>query len=121
MESHDEQSRLLDLIEVFREYTEKGRLYKASNIIATQVANLESATRRIETKAKDLAKDQPKVATTSYATVAATGSQAMGTQEWTQVSKTKVPKDIGTIAKAKANSLKARRLVLICPPSQKDT
>jgi len=42
--SFDEQSRLLDLIEVFREYTEKGRLYKASNIIATQVANLETAT-----------------------------------------------------------------------------
>ena len=52
--SRDEQSRLLDLLEIFREYTEKGRLTKSSNIIASQVANLETAVRKIETKAKTL-------------------------------------------------------------------
>jgi len=54
--SHEEQSKLLDLLEVFREYTEKGRLQTAATIIASQVANLESATRQIENKARALAK-----------------------------------------------------------------
>jgi hypothetical protein len=54
--SHKEQSKLLDILEVFREYTENGRLQTASTIIASQVANLESATRQIENKAKALAK-----------------------------------------------------------------
>jgi hypothetical protein len=43
--SRNEQTRLLDLLEVFREYTEKGQLYKASTIITSQIANLETATR----------------------------------------------------------------------------
>jgi hypothetical protein len=54
--SRDEQTRLLDLLEVFREYTEKRLLYKASSIISSQIANLETATRQIETKARDLNK-----------------------------------------------------------------
>ena len=41
---------------MFREYTEKGRLQAASAIIASQVANLETATRQIENKARTLAK-----------------------------------------------------------------
>ena len=86
--SYDKQSRLLDLIEGFREYTEKGRLYKALNIIATQVANLESATRKIEIKARDLAKE-PKPKEPSYATVAASSPKTKGTQEWTLVDNTK--------------------------------
>ena len=43
-----EQARLLDLLEIFREYTEKGRIRHASTILASQVANLEQATKRIE-------------------------------------------------------------------------
>jgi hypothetical protein len=43
-ESRNEQTRLLDLLEVFREYTEKGVLYKASSIILSQITNLETAT-----------------------------------------------------------------------------
>jgi hypothetical protein len=35
--AREEQSKLLDLLEVFREYTEKGRLQTASTIIASQV------------------------------------------------------------------------------------
>ncbi|RKF61680.1 hypothetical protein GcC1_154005, partial [Golovinomyces cichoracearum] len=49
-----EQARLLDLLEIFREYTEQGILSKASKIIASQITNLERATRQIETKARDL-------------------------------------------------------------------
>lgn len=52
----NEQSRLLDLLEIFREYTERGFIKKASNIIASQVANLETATRQIESKTRDLKK-----------------------------------------------------------------
>lgn len=55
-DDREEQSKLLDLLEVFREYTEKGLISKASKIIASQVANLETATRQIETKARDLKK-----------------------------------------------------------------
>jgi hypothetical protein len=54
--SRDEQTRLLDLLEVFWEYTKKGLLYEASSIISSQIANLETATRQIETKVRDLNK-----------------------------------------------------------------
>ena len=75
--THEEQSRILDLLEIFREYTEKGRVQAASRIIASQVAHLETATRQIETKAKALAKapiptqipaplQKPTFATNSY-------------------------------------------------------
>ena len=33
--SRDEQTRLLDLLAIFREYTEKGSFFKASNIITS--------------------------------------------------------------------------------------
>jgi len=58
--SHTEQTRLLDLLQIFREYTEKGNLIKASSIITTQIANLESATRQIEQKTRILSK-KPKI------------------------------------------------------------
>ena len=51
-----EQAKLLDLLEVFREYTEDGKLQKASNIISSQIANLETTTRQIESKARALSK-----------------------------------------------------------------
>jgi hypothetical protein len=54
--THEEQSRILDLLEIFREYTKKGRVQATSRIIASQVAHLETATCQIETKARALAK-----------------------------------------------------------------
>ena len=42
------QARLLDLLEVFREYTENGQICHTSTILATQVANLEQTARKIE-------------------------------------------------------------------------
>ena len=59
--SRDEQSRLLDLLSIFREYTEKGDLFKASTIITSQIASLESATRQIVSKARVLNKALPAV------------------------------------------------------------
>jgi hypothetical protein len=105
--SREEQSKLLDLLEVFREYTEKGRLKAASTIIASQIANLETATRQIETKAKALAKApalEPRPTSTptpstasstrpspsSFASVAAKGTEPSPTaKEWTLVGKAK--------------------------------
>jgi hypothetical protein len=52
---YDEQTRLLDLIEIFREYTEKRKVLKTSNIIISQITSLENTTRRMESKAKELA------------------------------------------------------------------
>ena len=48
--NHDVQSRLCDLLEVFREYTEKGitATSTVSKIMATQVVQLESVTRKLE-------------------------------------------------------------------------
>jgi hypothetical protein len=57
---YDKQTRLLDLIEIFREYAEKGKVLKTSNIIISQVISLENITRRIESKTKELAQTAPK-------------------------------------------------------------
>jgi hypothetical protein len=57
---YNKQTRLLDLIEIFREYTEKEKVLKTSNIIISQIASLEITTRRIESKAKELAQTAPK-------------------------------------------------------------
>jgi hypothetical protein len=52
---YDKQTRLLDLIEIFREYAEKRKVLKTSNIIVSQVASLKNITRRMESKTKKLA------------------------------------------------------------------
>jgi hypothetical protein len=57
---YDKQTRLLDLIKIFREYAEKGKVLKTSNIIVSQIASLENITRRMESKAKELAQTAPK-------------------------------------------------------------
>ena len=50
----EEQARVLDLLELFREYIEKGTLRKTSSIISSQITHLENATRQIESKARTL-------------------------------------------------------------------
>ncbi|KAF1981148.1 hypothetical protein K402DRAFT_251089 [Aulographum hederae CBS 113979] len=59
--SHDrgEQSSLLDLLQIFREYTEKGQVRYASSIIASQVATLENISKRIDNKTKIPKPTQP--------------------------------------------------------------
>jgi hypothetical protein len=57
---YDEQTRLLDLIEIFREYAEKKKILKTLNIIILQITSLENTTRRIESKTKELAQTAPK-------------------------------------------------------------
>jgi hypothetical protein len=48
----EKQFQILDLIEIFREYTKSGKLQKVINQLASQVNNLEYATRKIEAKTK---------------------------------------------------------------------
>jgi hypothetical protein len=57
---YDEQTRLLDLIEIFKEYAEKRKVLKTSNIIVLQIVSLENITRRMESKTKELAQTAPK-------------------------------------------------------------
>ena len=88
--THQEQSRILDLLELFREYTEKGQVKTVASILASQVNNLETATRKIESKTKALTK------TTTYAqasqptqnrtsSIGRNLSQNLQPQEWTLV------------------------------------
>jgi hypothetical protein len=57
---YDKQTRLLDLIEIFREYAEKRKVLKTSNIIALQIISLENTTWQMESKTKELAQTAPK-------------------------------------------------------------
>lgn len=123
--SREEQSKLLDLLEVFREFTEKGRIQNASSIIASQVANLETATQQIEKKARDLAKTSARASesttrstsrstsspsTGSFASIAAKGASTAATQEWTTTGQLKAT----TKAPEKAKPVsKANRLILV--------
>lgn len=114
-ESRDEQSKLLDLLEIFRDYTERGQLAKASHIIASQVANLETATRHIETQARELAKvnkPSPANTQTTYASMARKDAPTMieQAQNW----KTVGPKRKNTTPEAKDTPVgKGKRIILV--------
>ncbi|KAH8585311.1 hypothetical protein B0O99DRAFT_714823, partial [Bisporella sp. PMI_857] len=101
----DEQSKLLDLLEIFREYTEQGKLRTASTIITSQIANLESATRQIETKAKALAKVPIHESNQSI-----NNNNKAVPQEWTLVKSKQKTKSSIELSKTKAKNL---RLVLV--------
>ena len=53
-ETSQEQSKILDLLGIFREYTEIGEIKALLSLLASQVNNLESATRKIESKTRAL-------------------------------------------------------------------
>jgi hypothetical protein len=46
-DDREEQSRLLDLLEIFREYTEKGKVRQTASILATQIAGLENTAKQL--------------------------------------------------------------------------
>lgn len=108
-QSHDEQSKLLDLLEIFREYTEKGKLTTASNIITSQITHLDSATRKIETQAKALTKAPLPINTpTTKSTYAAITKEG----EWNLVGKGKTSRPTPIDKKIEITQ---RRLILIKP------
>ena len=122
--AYGEQSRLLDLLEVFREFTETGKIKSASKVVATQVASLDSSVKKLEAKAKQLAKPvqsqpiQPTKPTQTQPTqilqkptptIATIASQATQ-QEWNLVTR-KTPKPIQP--RPKPINKASQRLVLI--------
>ncbi|KAF1357983.1 hypothetical protein EJ07DRAFT_180621 [Lizonia empirigonia] len=135
--SRKTQTDLLDLLEVFRDYTENNRVNKHSvSVLASQVSNLESVSRAIGSKTKLLQKPAlaavtqalPQRSTPAASTPAATSASASAS---TSASTTTAPSyataaangqpktDWQTVAKKKTpiptpkNSLSTRQLVLL--------
>ncbi|KAF1980549.1 hypothetical protein K402DRAFT_387825, partial [Aulographum hederae CBS 113979] len=98
-----EQSKMLDLLQIFREYTEKGQVRYASSIIASQVASLENISKRIDNKTKFQKPSQPPIQ------LPAQPSARLSIQPWTTVQRK--AKSQGPHQGAKA--LKTRQLILI--------
>ncbi|KAF1935530.1 hypothetical protein EJ02DRAFT_123645, partial [Clathrospora elynae] len=62
--STQEQSQLLDLLEVFRDFTENGRVNKHGlSVLASQVSSLETISRTIGSKVRQLQKPAPATTT----------------------------------------------------------
>ena len=123
-DTHEEQTRLLDLLEVFRDFTENNRINKHGvSVLASQVSSLESVSRSLGSKVKQLQKASPPSVTTPStpaAPVAATqappalrsyAATAANTQprstNWQLVTNKKSP------APTPKNSLSTRQLVLV--------
>ena len=51
-QTRDKQARILDLLEIFREYIEQRRIRYTSTILTSQVANLEQTARKIENQTR---------------------------------------------------------------------
>jgi hypothetical protein len=114
---YDKQTRLLDLIEIFREYAEKEKVLKTSNIIASQVASLENTTRRMESKAKELVQTAPKNRTIAQIASIDPKSTPIGPkpEEWTLVEKKKQHQTSKT---TKITSNVYKHLILVQPKDQ---
>ena len=107
-----QQTSLLDLVEVFRDYTENGRVNKKNSaILGDQISSLSNVSKELREKVRRLDKPTTTAApsthpvpakTTSYATVAASNKE----QPWTNVQHKK------TTPKPKT-SLSERQLVLV--------
>jgi hypothetical protein len=119
------QSQLLDLLEVFRDFTETGRVNKHGlAILASQVSSLETVSRSLGSKVRELHKPstataipantaatlkQPAIAvTTAKPTYAATAAQGQpANASWQQVTRK------SAAPPPPKNSLNVRQLVLI--------
>ncbi|KAF1982153.1 hypothetical protein K402DRAFT_308579, partial [Aulographum hederae CBS 113979] len=123
-----EQTSILDLLQIFREYTEKSQVRYASSIIASQVASLENISRRIDSKTKIQKPSQPvkpaqptqspfpsqrpiqpQQTKASYAQMASPKNGEAEKQEWTTVQK----KPKSPSPNQGIQSLRSRQLVLI--------
>jgi len=113
--TNDEKEKLLDLLEVFRDFTEHKRLNRQGlSIIASQVSNLEHVSKSLGTTAKLLQKPKENLSKASlptssptiasYAKVAATKPAE---QPWQTIQRKEKKKE------QKKPSLSSRRLVLI--------
>jgi hypothetical protein len=104
------KTQLLDLLEVFRDFTESGRVNKHGlSVLASQVSSLETVSKSLGSKVRELHKPPTVItATTPKTTYAATAAKAQPTNtDWQQVTKKK------TAAPPPKSSLSNRQLVLI--------
>jgi len=120
--SNDEQTRLLDLIEIVRDYTETGRIRKQeTSILTSQISRLDAVTKTISKSLNSQPKPNQKTAptaqihhiqqanstpTVSYANAAA--KHLPKTSEWTTVASKKKTTSLPT----PKNSLSSRQLIL---------
>ena len=94
-----ERRNLLTLVEIFRDYTEKGRVPKnAATIIASQVSNLENVSRSLGSKVQALKKPPPPPAVPTETTVVDTREPPT-----TQVNATAPPRPSYAATAAKNN------------------
>ena len=101
-----EQDSLLDLLEVLRDYTEKGRVKHTSTILATQINALERTAKRMDGVAKVSKPVQPALpaipraqppAKASWAAVAAANSNNNNNNNtWTTIERKKKPEKADT-------------------------
>jgi hypothetical protein len=52
--SHEEKTKILDLIDIVREFSEKGRIQNTASILTTQIVNLETVARKLEQRTQKL-------------------------------------------------------------------
>lgn len=112
-ESQEEKTRILDLIEVFREYTEKKRLHSVSSILANQVSDLQRVAQGLKQAPQPNRAASnptpPKPQPTSFAKVAASAPEAAPAQ-WQVIGKKGKPTPKTNTPK---KSHREKRLVLI--------
>ncbi|KAF1984490.1 hypothetical protein K402DRAFT_395510, partial [Aulographum hederae CBS 113979] len=106
---------MLDLLQIFREYTEKGQVRYASSIIASQVASLENISKRIDNKTKAQKPSQPSQPPIQ---LSAQPSARLSTQPIAQPTTQLQQKIASSKAKSQgphqgAKALKTRQLILI--------
>jgi len=91
-ENQEEKLRILDLIEIFRDYTEKKRLNSALKILASQISDLERVVKNLKTtRNPPQTQHQPPPSTPKPKTFAQAASNATptptSTQTWQTVGK----------------------------------
>jgi hypothetical protein len=112
------QSSLLDLVEVFRDYTENGRINKKNSaILGDQISSLSNVSKELREKIRRLEKPntqptQPTQPTSSYAAVAANNQE----QPWITIQKQNeknAQKNTEKNKPKKTTSLSDRQIVLV--------
>ncbi|TVY22076.1 hypothetical protein LHYA1_G009165, partial [Lachnellula hyalina] len=129
------QDQILDLIEIFREYLEKGSIKKVSAILANEITHMESASQKLEATARQIApkpttrpqvnpkgpsaavldrpngpKIAPQLKTTQNQTYAAAAESANPDSDWILVNSAKKSSPLKLAIK---KPLTSRRVILI--------
>ena len=116
--NENEQTRVLNLLEVFRDYVKKKTIPTTAKILATQVANLEATAKKIATQAKKPLFSEVLRQTKAPNANATANGRPNSTQDWVVVSK---KNGKPTTALNKAKTLGPIQLVLALTSLSQDT